>query len=517
MRKVCNSLFTESENQTFIGETILKTAAREKNQEKKEQMMKEAIDQIQRNPLAIDLRQTLPVLIENGHYLSIVDLCLKKACLLARAGEKESETQARLDECYAVILHLISALEFSITNEPSSNIIDFLRPKSKKKEDLDADPYFNVFLRKLKEFPKNEMKVMLRNKIVRKIEESRDSVLVWTVYTFMLSKPSLNLENLPQVSDQDFIEIRSQIFSHGEISKEVLENLLKVMQKKQMVEELGRLILQVASDSLDMVKVPLEDKFKYVCNALLICERKQMERRTQEVDKIVEELSFLAAVLKRKCLIQDCLRAKEAQIFKNIQRIQDLNDDALLPKEEELMKEQGVLGELQRLLDTEIHDVKDYDADYTNEFRLHQASYLILLEEIKVPSHPDALGVLEKKLREVARLYLEELARLFEKEWEAKVEELLWELIVKAERWLLQLVLKEFNRQVEKLYEEDTLLKQVQQIRKGGSLKGTRFWLVQFAFESCPLFLPSELFNLFAYRSLHYIDMLLAEQPTINN
>mmetsp|Transcript_3676 Transcript_3676/g.2747 ORF Transcript_3676/g.2747 Transcript_3676/m.2747 type:complete len:189 (+) Transcript_3676:382-948(+) len=182
MRKLCANLFTEAENQTFIGETILKNAAREKNAERRDELMKHAIEQIQKEPAGIDLRSVVPVLIDSGHYLSLVELCLRKAAALQREGEDQDEK----DECYALVLSLFSALEFSITNEASANIIDYLRTKSGYVGSNGEDPYFAMFLKKLKEFPKTEMKVILRNKIVKKIEESGDGILIWTIFNFLI-------------------------------------------------------------------------------------------------------------------------------------------------------------------------------------------------------------------------------------------------------------------------------------------------------------------------------------------
>lgn len=55
INKVCSTYFSQSENVAFIGVTLLEAAKKEKSLQRKEDLLRQAIEHLTANPLNIDM------------------------------------------------------------------------------------------------------------------------------------------------------------------------------------------------------------------------------------------------------------------------------------------------------------------------------------------------------------------------------------------------------------------------------------------------------------------------------
>ena len=78
INKICGSYFSLSENITFIGITLLQAAKKEKSLQKKEELLKQAIDHLTDQPINIDMKIVPYLLVDNGNYSTLADLTLRK-------------------------------------------------------------------------------------------------------------------------------------------------------------------------------------------------------------------------------------------------------------------------------------------------------------------------------------------------------------------------------------------------------------------------------------------------------
>ena len=80
----------------------------------------------------MEMLSIVPMLVETGNFQTIVDLCLRKIRAIDQNKTEENAEDFNdfKDECYTIILQLIAAIEYSISNK-SLNIMDFLASKSK--------------------------------------------------------------------------------------------------------------------------------------------------------------------------------------------------------------------------------------------------------------------------------------------------------------------------------------------------------------------------------------------------
>jgi hypothetical protein len=122
-----------SENITFIGITLLQAAKREKSIQRKEELLKQAVDHLSDQPINIDMSVVPYLLVDNGNYTTLADLALRKLRALQSLKLEERERimtkqdyDAAKDECYSILLSLFAAIDQSITKivPPPSNNID---------------------------------------------------------------------------------------------------------------------------------------------------------------------------------------------------------------------------------------------------------------------------------------------------------------------------------------------------------------------------------------------------------
>lgn len=122
INKICGSYFSLSENITFIGITLLQAARREKSIERKEELLKQAVDHLSDQPINIDMSVVPYLLVDNGNYTTLADLALRKLRALQSLKLEERERimtkqdyDAAKDECYSILLSLFAAIDQSIT------------------------------------------------------------------------------------------------------------------------------------------------------------------------------------------------------------------------------------------------------------------------------------------------------------------------------------------------------------------------------------------------------------------
>ena len=134
------------------------------------------------------------MLVDNGNYTSLADLTLRKIKALdslsveqrERLMSKEEYERAR-EQCYSLILSLFAAIDQSISKEPTSH------DQSKQGD------YIDYFLSKLNAIQNDSLKVHLREKIMRRIEQFNDRVVLTTLFDYLISRPKnlLNVDALP--------------------------------------------------------------------------------------------------------------------------------------------------------------------------------------------------------------------------------------------------------------------------------------------------------------------------------
>ena len=118
-----------SENITFIGITLLQAAKREKSIQRKEELLKQAVDHLTDQPINIDMSVVPYLLVDNGNYTTLADLTLRKLRALESLKVEErdrimtkSDYINAKDECYSIILSLFAAIDQSINkNLPASS------------------------------------------------------------------------------------------------------------------------------------------------------------------------------------------------------------------------------------------------------------------------------------------------------------------------------------------------------------------------------------------------------------
>jgi hypothetical protein len=122
INKVCKSYFSLGENITFIGITLLQAAKKEKVIQRKEELLKQAVDHLCDQPVNIDMNIVPYLLVDNGNYTTLADLCLRKLKALESLTLEErerimtkSDYESAKDECYSIILSLFAAIDQSIT------------------------------------------------------------------------------------------------------------------------------------------------------------------------------------------------------------------------------------------------------------------------------------------------------------------------------------------------------------------------------------------------------------------
>ena len=112
---LCKTMFSPGENRLFIGESLLQNSLNEVDTDKKEQLMREAMEAFDADPRRVDLAYIIPMLVKNANWTMLVYLSLKKLKLLDITNDTNS-----IEELYDIIVTLFSMLDRVITNQAQS-------------------------------------------------------------------------------------------------------------------------------------------------------------------------------------------------------------------------------------------------------------------------------------------------------------------------------------------------------------------------------------------------------------
>lgn len=127
-----------------------------------------------------------------------------------------------MSECYDIILFLFGVLDDSITLEKR-----FDSPNIKTKDLVD------LFVKKVSEIPKLEQKILLRNRIIQRVEEYNDSLLMTTFFNYLISKKrdDVGISSLPKLSKETFESLCDDLIKEGRMEFSKFETLTKLMMK----------------------------------------------------------------------------------------------------------------------------------------------------------------------------------------------------------------------------------------------------------------------------------------------
>ena len=140
----------------------------------------------------------------------------------------KDEYQAAREQCYSIILSLFAAIDQSISKETSPQ----------------ADPknqdYIDYFLSKLNAIQNDNLKVHLRDKIMKRIELYNDIFVLTTLFDYLISRPKnqINIDALPHNNDKTIYQLIFNSLSAKQISRPKFESIVKILMKKNQVEKL---------------------------------------------------------------------------------------------------------------------------------------------------------------------------------------------------------------------------------------------------------------------------------------
>lgn len=140
----------------------------------------------------------------------------------------KDEYQAAREQCYSIILSLFAAIDQSISKETSPQ----------------ADPknqdYIDYFLSKLNAIQNDNLKVHLRDKIMKRIELYNDIFVLTTLFDYLISRPKnqINIDALPHINDKTIYQLIFNSLSAKQISRPKFESVVKILMKKNQVEKL---------------------------------------------------------------------------------------------------------------------------------------------------------------------------------------------------------------------------------------------------------------------------------------
>ncbi len=190
----------------------------------------------------------IPLLLaENGNYTSLADLTLRKIKALNSLRPEErlkrmsdSEYTQQIEECHGVILALFGAIDKSIVKDSG----DLKFGNNQKEIDM-----FDYFYKKLSQIQNNELKLQLLHKILKRIEQFNDQLLLLTIYDYLLSRPAdrFNVDLLPAISEEQQNRIFDQIVYSQEIQKEKFQSLVKLLVRRKDALRLSQLTLNVCT------------------------------------------------------------------------------------------------------------------------------------------------------------------------------------------------------------------------------------------------------------------------------
>lgn len=262
--KSCSTFFSRNENIAFIGVTLLQTAKREKNFQKKEEILKQAITHLVSQPVNIDMSVVPQLLVENGNYSSLADLTLRKINALETLSKEQRERlmsedsyHYQLNQCYTIIISLFAAIDQSITKAGTQ--------ADSKKEQVD---YIEFFLAKLNQVTNTELKIGLRDKIMKRIEQFNNEVVLTALFDYLIGRPSSTkgVDALPSINQKTLYKVIEEILKGKEVRMSKFDSIVKLLQKRDDPEKLATVCLNAVCDKYSLVKT--EDPSQPISHSL---------------------------------------------------------------------------------------------------------------------------------------------------------------------------------------------------------------------------------------------------------
>eukprot|EP00347_Sterkiella_histriomuscorum_P003419 403364365 len=393
INNLCSALFTIEENKAFVGESLISTAVKEQNQQKREELLKQAMFSLCEQPLEIDLTILAPLLVEIGNFSSLVDLTLRKISALNNLSEiqrkniDQQEAQNMRDQCYEIILQLFSAIDISINNQTKEFGLQHI---SDKEKDLQK-----IFIRKLNQISGVERKLQILKRIMTRIEQFNDQLILTSIFNYVISKPSgkYSIDVLPYISKEAFDTICSDLMKDRYITMEKFESMVKILSKQLDAERLSHLVLNVCTQKQQIQKALIDTKGQeqifienltmkqresYLSRVEVVLNERKNEMNSDQHTKLLGDVNKAMNSVKMQLLIQKCIDnkiqgLKELVKFNNQQNRDELNEEVKLQVQE--LENQRVK------LDQDFYDKKVLINDVIEQSKIYEAKLKFNIQE----------------------------------------------------------------------------------------------------------------------------------------
>jgi hypothetical protein len=182
----------------------------------------------------------------------------------------KQDYEAAKDECYSIILSLFAAIDQSITKvvqHPSNN-----------KDEQDQISYF---LSKLSVVQDDNLKLHLRERIMKRIELFNDEVVLSALFDYLISRPNtpFNIGALPNLSDRSLFKICDQVISEVNIPRQKFDSVVQILMKRKEADRLLNLAYNACHDQYKIEVSPvtkmalnLNEKFSLAHTAKIVLE-----------------------------------------------------------------------------------------------------------------------------------------------------------------------------------------------------------------------------------------------------
>jgi len=119
----------------------------------------------------------------------------------------------------------------------------------------------------------NELKVGLRDRILRRAEQFGDEVILMAMFDLLLSKPQsqLLIDSLPVMASEQQGRLFDRLLGLDELPQVKFDNVIRVLSKQYEAERLCRFVLKAAQNGFKLnengVPLSLPDKLKLIHTA----------------------------------------------------------------------------------------------------------------------------------------------------------------------------------------------------------------------------------------------------------
>lgn len=188
------------------------------------------------------MNQIPQLLIENGNYTSLADLTLRKIKALEGLTKEERdrllgelEYRNSIEQCYSVIISLFVAIDQSLLKDEAK-----FQSENHHEQNL-----IQFFLSKLRVIQNNDLKIQLREKILRRIEMFNDEVVMTALFDYLIGQPQtlLDVGNLPQLSTKTLNKLVDNLFKADTIKQVKFDSIIKILMKRDNVEKLCLIVI----------------------------------------------------------------------------------------------------------------------------------------------------------------------------------------------------------------------------------------------------------------------------------